>query len=180
MATDDSLSGDNVTIWFAPAGTVGSDLSADGTEFQSFISAFNESGGEKDIETQPVFSDTGIHGQVVRKKPRALKEVTFDIVLRHNSKIINFKTIENGGTIGADGAGADYVVGMLVIQQTDGTNYYYQAFNNVQATVFDTEFQSDEEWKGTLTFKLAPATPAGVSNIVSGDADVTTDLTAWS
>ena len=179
MATGDSLSGDRVTIWFAPKDSVGSDLATDGVEYQSYIQSFDESGGEKETEVVNVFSDTGIHGAVQRRKPRTQKEISFDIVMRHDTNLIDFKKISNGeGVVGATNSD---VVGMIAIQQTDGdSNYYYQAFNNVEAVNFDTEFQSDEEWRGTLTFRLATATANGVSNEAYGQADIATDLSAWS
>ena len=179
MATDDALSGDRVTIWFAPVDSVGSDLATDGVKFQSFISNFSESGGEKQIDTVNTFSDTGIHGAISIKKPRDQKELSFDVVLRHGDKIVDFKKIERGENV--VGASVDQPVGMIVVQNTDGVgNYYYQAYNNVDAVVFDTEFSAEEEWKGSLKFKLNVADPNGVYNLQEDDDDVTTSLTSWS
>lgn len=180
MATGDSLSGDRVNIWFAPVDTVGSDLAANGAEFQSFISNFNEGGREKEKDSIAVFSDTGIHGFVTRNKPQNQGELSFDIVMRHDTRLIDFRTIFKGGTIAADGVGDDFVVGMIAIQQTDGTNYYYHAYNNVESVSFDTEFAAEEEWRGTLTFKYNPADANGISNEKEGDANITSDLTSWS
>lgn len=179
MATDGSLSGDGVTIWFAPVDQVGTNLtgaSATATQVQSFITSFDESGGEREVESQVVFGG----GNVDRNKPQAQKELSFDVILRHTTGVDNFKKIERRAVIGADGTGPDYVVGAIIIQQSDGTNYYWQAYNNVQSIVFDTEFEAENEWRGTIRFKLSPTDPAGVSNIQEGVADVESDLTAWS
>lgn len=173
---DEALSGDGVTIWFAPAGSIGSDLAADAAEFQSFVTSFDESGGEKDTESIVVMGG----GNITKVKPQSQKELTFDVVLRHSTRIADFKKIENGDVISPDGAGSDFVVGMIVIQQDNGSSYYYQAYNNVSAVVFDTEFSAEDEWRGTLTLKLSPTTPTGVSNIKAAAANVVTDLTSWS
>lgn len=183
MATDDSLSGDRVTIYFAPVDAIGSEIThattPSGVKYQSFISNFDESGGEKQIDPVYVFSDTGIHGTVSRKKPRDQKELSFDIVMRHNANLIDFKKIEKGE--GVVGESQDEVVGCIVIQQTDGAgNFYYQAYNNVDAVLFDTEFSAEEEWKGSLKFKLNVADANGISNLKEGAADFATDLTSWS
>lgn len=172
---DEALNGDGVKIYFAPVDTVGSDLSADAAEIQSFVTGFDESGGERDIDSIVVMGG----GNIDKKKPQTQKELSFDIVLRHSARIADFKKIERGDVISADGAGADFLVGMIAIQQQEGSSYYYQAFNNVNAVVFDTEFSAEDEWRGTLTFKLSPTDAAGVSNIKAEAANITSDLTAW-
>lgn len=181
MATGDSLSGDNTTIWFAPVDTVGSDLAANAAEFQSYFSNFDEGGAEKDTESVSVFSDTGNFAFITRRKPDAQREISFDVVLRHDTRLPDFKKIYRREAISADGAGSDFVVRMIAIQNTDGDgNYYYQAYNNVDAVQFETEFSSDEEWRGTMSFKLNTGDENGISNEQEGNADVTSDLTAWS
>lgn len=179
MATGDSLSGDRVTIWFAPKDTIGSDLATEGVEYQSFIQSFDEEGGDKERENVYTFSDTGKHGTVTRKKPETQKELSFDIVMRHDAKLGDFKKISNGDDV--VGSTNSEPVGMIAIQQTDNDgNFYYEAFNNVDAVNFNTEFQADEEWRGSLSFVLAPTTPEGVTNQQSGTSDISSDLTAWS
>lgn len=179
MATDGSLSGDGVTIWFAPADQVGTNLTGAGAtakQVESFVTSFDESGGERDVESQVVFGG----GNINREKPQTQKELSFDIILRHSPGVDTFKKIESRQVIEADGTGDDFVVGAIIIQQSDGTNYYWQAYNNVLAVVFDTEFEAENEWRGTINFKLSPTNPSGTSNIKFGVADVETDLTSWS
>lgn len=178
MATDDALSGDNVTIYFAPAGSVGSDLATDAVEYQSYIQAWNDGGGEENREDRYVFSDTGQHGTVTVNKAKSRIELEFDILLRHNTKIADFKKIAKG--VGVVGAANNEVVGMVAIQQTDGTNYYYQAWNNVEAVSFNTEHEAENEWKGTLKLTCAATTPTGVDNEAYNNANIVTDLTSWS
>ncbi len=166
MATGDALSADRVNIWFGPKSTDGADLAENAKEFQSYISNFDESGGEKDTESVPVFSDTGIHGNITRIKPRSQKEISFDIVMRFGDQVLDFTKIENGDLITADGSGPAFKVGMIAIQVFDGDgNFYWKAFNDVSAINFDTEFSAEEEWKGTFTFKLSPSDADGNVNI---------------
>ena len=177
MATGDALSADRVNIWLAPKSTDGADLAANAKEFQSFISNFTEGGGAKDTESIYVFSDTGVAGSITRKKPREDKDVDFDIVMRFDDQLLDFTTIENEGTITPDGGGADFVVGMIAIETKDGDgNSYWKAYNNVAAIGFETEFSSEEEWKGTLKFKLGAADAHGNLNI-KDSTDITKDIT---
>jgi len=184
MAKGDSLSGDRVTIWFAPSGSIGSELDTKGQKYQSFISNFDESGGEKDTEQVSVFSDTGVSGAVTRRKPREEKELIFDVVMRFDSKLTDFSDIENGNKISPlDNYESDFKVGMIAIQVEDGDgNYYWKAYNNVNAINFDTEFSAEEEWQGKLNFKLSPADPNGIKNIQDTQnitSDISTGLTTW-
>ena len=117
MATDDSLAGKVTTIWFGAVDAVGADLAADAVEFQSFFTNFNETGGENDTESISVFGG----GNITKTKPQTQKELTFDVVMRYNSKLIDFKKIERGDVITGVGA-TDSKVGMIAIQNTDGTN----------------------------------------------------------
>lgn len=175
MATDGSLSGDGVTIWFAPASITGGSLASHATQVESFITSFDESGGETDVESVSVFGG----GNIDKTKPQTQKELSFDVILRHSTGVDNFKKIENGAAIAADGAGPNFTVGAIAVQQSDGTNYYWQAYNNVNAIVFDTEFEAENEWRGTIKFKLSPTNPTGTSNLQYGVANITSDLTSW-
>lgn len=177
MAIGNSMSADQATIWFAPVGTIGSALAADANEFTTFVSNFDESGGNRDTESIAHFKGAF----VTRRKPREQKELTFDVTLRYGPDATIFGKIEREELISADGAGADFKVGMIAIQVTDGEgNYYWKAYNNVNAVVFDGEFSADEEWKGTLSFNLSVADENGDSNIAEdNDDDIATSLTAW-
>ena len=68
---------------------------------------------------------------------------------------------------------------MIALEVTDGTNYYWNAFNNARTVNFDKEFSADGEWRGTMTFKLSPKTAEGAANFQKGVAALETDLTAW-
>ena len=177
MATGDAIFADEATIWFAPAGTVGADLAANGKVITTYVSNVEDGGGEKSTESIPHFGGAFVN----RRKPQEQFTVDLEVTPRHGADSTIFDKIRFGQGIAADGAGDDFVVGMIVIQVTDGTNTEWRAFNNVDCTNFDSSFQASEERKGTLMFKFSPADENGVSNIQFGNASaVTTELTSWS
>jgi hypothetical protein len=159
MATGDSLSGDQVTIWIEAADTVGSTLTND---YQAEVTAFDVSGGETDSESIRVFGG----GFIDRKKPRSQIEISMDVILRYGADVNQWDTLNDAGATPR----------MIAIQATDGTNYYWNAWNNVKTINFDKEFASEDEWKGTITFKLSPADADGNPNTAVGKANIATDL----
>lgn len=173
---NEALFAKGTKIWFGPNNIVGADLAANAAEFQAFITNFNESGGENDTESEPVMGG----GFVDKEKPQSQKELEFDVLMRHTDRITDFKKIEAGQVISADGAGTDFEVGSIVIEVTTGTSVYYQAYNNVRAVVFDSDFAADDSWRGTLRFKLSPADADGNPNLAFGAEDAATGLVAGS
>lgn len=162
MVTGDSLSGDHVTIYIEDAGTIGSGLT---NEFQAEVTSFDVSGGEKDSESVAVFGG----GFINRKKPQAQLEISMDVILRYGTSVDQWDALLSAAASK-----------MIAIQASDGTNFYWKAWNNVEAVNFDQEFAAEDEWRGTMSFKLSPATADAVSNVQYGKADIATDLTAWS
>jgi hypothetical protein len=163
MATGDSLSGDLVTIWIDAVDSIGTDL-ATATQYQAEVTSFDVSGGETDYEAISVFGG----GNIDKKKPTAQLEVTMDVVLRFGTDVDKWDLLK-------DATAAK----MIAIQATDGTNYYWKAFNNVRVVNFDQEFEAENEWRGTMSFKLSPTTADGDANVQYGKASIATDLTAW-
>ena len=72
---NEALSGDSMTVWFAPANTLGTGLVAGGKKVQTFITDWNKGGGAKDSESVPLMGGANID----RKKPREQIELGFDI-----------------------------------------------------------------------------------------------------
>ena len=70
MATDGSISGDGVTLWFAPASAIGSELAADAKEIQSFVTNFNETRGVREVKAISVFGG----GDIVKFIPQTEEE----------------------------------------------------------------------------------------------------------
>jgi hypothetical protein len=149
-----ALSGDSMTVWFAPASTLGTGLAAGGKKIQTFVTDWSKGGGAKDTESVPLMGGANID----RKKPREQIELSFDIILQHGTDVDYFDQV-------ADGA---IDVGMIVLESKVGTDYYWKAFNNVSATLLEEEGSADEEWKGTLTLKLSPTDTTAKKNKISG------------
>jgi len=162
MATGDSLSADQATIWIETAGTIGSALS---NTYQAEVENFNTSGGDTEVDSTPVFGG----GNIDREKPRTQITVSMDVILRYGTTVNQWDTLNDGGATAR----------MIAIQTSDGTNYYYNAFNNVKTINFDKDFAADGVWKGTITFKLSPTTATGTANTQTGKAAIATDLTSW-
>lgn len=165
MATGDVLSGDQATVWIEDAGTIGTGLT---TTYSAEITNFNVDGGEIDYESQAVFG-----GFIDLKKPQAQYEISMDVILRYGANADKWDALKAAGTSK-----------MIAIQATDGTNYYWNAFNNVRIVNFDKEFEAEGEWRGTMTFKVSATDADGNSNEQYGDAGAATDavngVLAWS
>jgi hypothetical protein len=168
MATGDVLSGDKVKIWIEAAGTIGTGLA---NEFQAEVTSFDVSGGETDYDSEPVFS-----GFIDLKKPQSQIEVTMDVILRFGANVTKWDALKTSG-----------VAKMIAIESRDGgTEYYWNAFNNVRTVNFDKEFAADGEWRGTMTFKLSPKDANGNTNEqvttsnTAGAEDGTDGIVAWS
>lgn len=167
MASGDVMSGDKVKIYIGDAGAIGSDLtSAD--EYQAEITSFNANGGEIDYDSEAVFG-----GFIDLKKPQSQYEVSMDVLLRFSdtpSDMLKWDTLKSSGT-----------AKMIGIEVTDGTLYYWNAFNNVRVVNFDKEFEAEGEWRGTMTFKLSPTDADGNKNTQEGaTSSLATELTSWS
>lgn len=157
MATGDSLSGDQVKIWLTPANTNGSDFTSS-DEFQMEVTDFNQSGGERDVESISVFGG----GYINRRIPQEQIEISLDVILRYGPDADRWDKILDGTT----------EVGQFAIQATDGTNYYWRAYNNLSTTNFEAEFSAEEEWRGTINFKISPATADADTNYKYGTDDI--------
>ena len=158
MATGDSLSGDQVTIYIeavdTESGVGGSGLT---NNFEAEVTSFDVSGGEEEVESIAVFGG----GFIDRNKPRAQLEISMDVILRYGTNVDQWDALLSAG-----------VKKMIAVQATDGTNYYYNAWNNAKVVNFDKEFAAEDEWRGTMTFKLSAAQADGTTNIAVGKADI--------
>jgi len=168
MATGDVVSGDQVKIFIDDAGAIGSAFNGtnDPTgalQYQAEVTNFNVEGGETDVDSVAVFG-----GFIDSIKPTSQITVSMDVIIRYGAQVLRWDTLRR-----------DTARKMIAIQGTDGTNFYWNAFNNARITNFDKEFEAENEWRGTITLKLSPTDADGVDNRQEGDADLLTDLTAW-
>jgi hypothetical protein len=163
MTTGDSLSGDQVTIYIEATDVVGATLA---NEFQAEVTSFDVSGGEEEVDSTAVFGG----GFIDKDKPAAQIEVSMDVILRYGTDVDQWDALLSAG-----------VKKMIAIQSTDGTNFYWNAWNNCKVVNFDKEFAAEDEWKGTMTFKLSKTTADAKPNTAYGKADISTELVdaAW-
>jgi hypothetical protein len=163
MATGDSLSGDLATIWIDDADAVGSDL-ATATQYQAEVTNFNTEGGETDYEAIAVFGG----GNIDKKKPTSQLEISMDVILRFGTGVDKWDVLK-----------ASTAPKMIAIQTSDGTNFYWKAYNNARVVNFNQEFEAENEWRGTMTFKLSPTTADAKTNIKYGKTAISSGLTTW-
>jgi hypothetical protein len=164
MATGDSLAGDQVTIYVESTDAISASLT---NTYQAEVTSFDVSGGARDTDAIAVFGG----GFVDRQKPQEQIEVSMDVILRHGTDVDQWDALWYSAT----GGGSLTFTGKktIVIQASDGSNYYWNAWNNATVTNVDKEFSAEEEWKGTIAFKLSAAEATGTTNIQYGKTDVT-------
>ena len=157
MAEGDVLSGDKVKIYIGPAGSYAGNL---GTEYQAEITSFKSSGGSTDYDSTAVFG-----GFIDVKKPTEQIELSYDLILRFGNPKKWHDLLQ------------DSTKKTITIEATDGTNYYWESYNNCRSVSFDRDFSADDAWKGTITFKLSPTDANGITNIQVGDEGSADDAT---
>ena len=171
MATGDTLSGQKTKLWIVAADSTYTTLAADTTsKYEAEATNWNKGGGATDVTSEAVFG-----GFIDLTKPQEQIELSVDIILRHGTA----KRWHDLTT-----SGLKY---MVVLQNSDGAattpNYYWEAYNNARVINLESEFAADDNWRGTITFKLSPATPEGVDNIQVGEAGAasaaTNGVVAW-
>lgn len=123
-----------------------------------FITNFSESGGEEDVESNPVFGG----GNIDKTKPRTQIEVSFDVIMQYGTESTLFDEYKWGAGLTSSGNSPSKTV---AIEFTDGTNYYSRVYNNVKAVTFEPESAADDFLKGTITFKLSPTTSDNKANL---------------
>ena len=151
------ITADGVKIYIDAADSVGTDLtSAD--EYQASVTNIDISGGAKDVESIATFG-----GFLDKPKPREQLEISMDVIIRLDpidaTVAIEWDVLNDGGVTKR----------MVAIQGGNSTDgFYWNAWNNVRAINFDKEFASEDEWRGTMNFKLSYSTETGASNVAYG------------
>lgn len=145
------------------------------------IKSYSKSGGENDVESDPVFG-----GFIDKEKPTTQVEVSLEIVpLLDAGKADRWDAF----TYAEDSSNAGiYTMAtetstvpddkMIVIEAGDGTNYKTVAFNNCNVTVLDMEHNADDNRTYNMTLKFSPTDSSGISNFMTSDI-IATDMPAW-
>lgn len=153
------ITADGVKIYIAAKDSVGSALVA-GDEHQASVTNIDASGGAQELDSVRTFG-----GYLDKKKVREQFEITMDVIIRLDSTdetvAVQWDDLNDGGTVKR----------MVAIQGGNATDgYYWNAWNNVSSINFDKEFAAEDEWKGTITFKLSPTTEDGNQNSAYGSS----------
>ena len=166
-----AISRNKVSIWIKAAGTAASTLQT-ADVISGETKSYNKSGGERDVESDPVFG-----GFVDKEKPVSQLEISMEVVPSLDSAV-RWEAIAyalQGGVYVMSGEVADRAI---FIQARDGTKYNSYAFNNCNVTAFDIEHNADDNRSGTITFKFSPTNQAGISNFMTASSLITV-LPAW-
>lgn len=159
-----------VTVTIAAAGSA----STSGTNFTTRLSNFQQTGGNTEIESVPLFGGAFIDVE----KPRELIEVSFDCVITYEQALL-FDQLTSGsvidGSTGPVAVGSTEPVGKAIyLQWNSGGSFYTRAYNNARAVMFEPEMSADEYLKGTITFKLTAADGSGSTNLKVDDVAAST------
>ena len=175
-----AISRSRVKIYIVDAGTAASTLTATDV-IEGEIKSYNKSGGDKEVESDPVFG-----GYVDKEKPTEQVEVALEVIPKVNEDQNRWDTMAYAADVANSGV---YTMASatstqpndkaIYIEATDGTNYKSWGFNNTSVTVFDLEHNADDNQVGNITFKFSPENDSGVSNFMTAASQVTS-LPAWS
>jgi len=179
-----AISRSKTKIWIVSADTDPTALSYSATSdvaatdngyFSGDIKSYSKSGGENDVESDPVFG-----GFVDKEKPTSQFEISMEIVpltdagisdrwdyMAYGSEVVGANTIYTSAQSGTDTTQpADR---MVVIEADDGTNQKTLMYNNCNVTVLDLEHNADDNRTYNLSLKLSPTDGNGVANFATAN-----------
>lgn len=179
-----AISRSKVKIYIVDNDTAASTLTATDA-IDGEIKAYRKSGGEADVESDPVFG-----GFVDKEKPISQVELEFDIV----PNLISTTSADRWSALAytQDVATGVYTMAdtpadkAVYIGASDGTTGKAWGFNNCSVTMLDIEHNADDNQTGTLNLKFSPTDENGVSNFMTVSTTAAsallavTQLPAWS
>lgn len=171
-----AISRSRTTIYIVAADTAPSAL-ASSDIVTGEIKSYSKSGGEDDVESDPVFG-----GFVDKEKPRSQFEVSFEVIPALGSTAEDWEALiygEDTGEAGIYTSALNAANKMIVIQGAEGSDYKSWAFNNCNAVTLDYDHNADDNQTATLNFKFSPTTSAGAPNFMYGKVAATA-LPLWS
>lgn len=167
-----AISRSKVKIYISPVDTVPSALAATDL-IAGEIKSYSKSGGEDDVESDPVFG-----GFVDKEKPASQFEVSFEVVPAIGTSADRWDALIYGTTNNVYTMNSAAANKAIFIQALDGTNYKSWAFNNCNGVSWDMEHNADDNQTGTFKFKFSPTTSSGQSNFMTKALAITA-LPAW-
>lgn len=140
------------------------------------IKSYAKSGGEADVESDPVFG-----GFVDKEKPVTQVEVTFEVI----PNLSDATTADRWDALAyaADSTGvytmAESAADKAVfIGSSDGTTGKAWGFNNCSVTVLDIDHNADDNQTETLNLKFSPTNTTGVTNFQTKSTSAATEILA--
>jgi len=161
-----AISRSKVSIYIKAAGTnLASLTSTDMIEGE--IKEYSKSGGEEDVESDPVFG-----GFVDKEKPVTQVEIALTIIPKINADqdrwdAFTYALDSQGVYTMASETSTQPSNRTICIEAVDGTNYKTWGFNNAKVTSFDFSHNADDNQEGNLVFKFSPTDDSGVSNFMT-------------
>ena len=182
-----AISRNKTSIFIMPAGTPLSSLTGtyrDSVQFKGDIKSYSKSGGEKDVESDPVFG-----GFVDKEKPITQIEIALEIVpLLDADKSNRWDAMAYSQDLAstavdiytmASETSTQAADKCVVLEAVNGTSEYkVHAFNNCNITVLDMEHNADDNRTYNMTMKFSPTDENGVSNFMTFASAATNGL-AW-
>lgn len=176
-----AISRSKVKIWIVPAGTAPSTLLTTTTFNGSNlgyvagqIENYNQSGGESDVESVPVFG-----GFVDKEKPISQVELSFDVIPDVSVLPDIWESFIYGTNVSATYVMSSSAAERAVfIQAEEGSAFKSVAYNNAKATGMEMDHAADDNRTVSMTFKFSPTNESGISNYMSRAVTVTA-LPAW-
>jgi len=164
-----------VNIYIADAGTNASAL-ASSDAISGEIKSYAKSGGDQDVESDPVFG-----GFVDKEKPREQVELAFEIIPSLESADRWDALAYGADTTGVytmAGSTTDKAVFIDADSDGAGANPKSWGFNNCQVVVLDVDHNADDNQTLNMTLKFSPTNGSGVSNFMTL-ATAVESLPAW-
>jgi len=165
-----AISRKSVKIYIQAADTDPSAL-ADADVIEGEVKTYSQSGGNSDLESDPVFG-----GFVDKEKPREQVELSLEFIPSIGTNTDYWNKISYAVDTAAT-AKAVYTMAsqtstqpgdkLIVIEAISGTNASSIAYNNCNITELTMEHNADDNRTGNLTFKFSPESSTGVSNFMT-------------
>lgn len=159
-------------IYIVDSGTAGSAL-ASSDAVTTEITNWSTSGGERDVESVPVFGNAFID----KEMPRGQYEISMDVVCSYTNAV-RWEALTMGGDLSSSSAesSSEPTLKRLFIEANTGSDYKTMAMDNCRGVTMDGEMSADEYWKGTITFKFSPTDSSSASNLKIAKAAASTSF----
>jgi len=163
-----AISRRKVRIAIVDTGTNAADVAT--TDYiEGEIKSYNKSGGEREVESDPVFG-----GYVDKEKPISQVEISFEVV-----PSLEYADRWDALAYSADSATGVYTMAgdvtdkaVFITTQTGETSPKTWGFNNCSVIMYDIEHNADDNQTGNFNLKFSPTDSSGVSNFITKATDI--------